>query len=212
MFTGIVQDQCEVTDIDDIDGVRRLTVYLGANADKLQRGASVANNGVCLTATEIDAGSVRFDVIEETLSLTNLGAVKVGDKVNIERSLSFGDEVGGHIVSGHVSLTVSVDEIEAVGANRTMWFKASASAMPYLLHKGWVALDGASLTISRVERENHRFAVSLIPETLEATTLGRASVGTRVNIEFDAQTQTIVETVRDMLRDETLRNEILGAS
>jgi len=93
-----------------------------------------------------------------------------------------------------------------------MWFQTTEGAMPYLLHKGWVALDGASLTISREDRDNHRFAVSLIPETLEATTLGRASVGSLVNIEFDAQTQTIVQTVRDMLRDETLRNEILGAS
>jgi len=98
MFTGIVQAQCEVTNINDVDGVRQLTVDLGNNADGLQRGASVANNGVCLTATKMDAGSVRFDVIEETLSLTNLGNVQVGDKVNIERSLSFGDEVGGHIV------------------------------------------------------------------------------------------------------------------
>ncbi len=210
MFTGIVQAQCPVVAIEDDDGIRRFTVDLGQHAENLQHGASVANNGTCLSVTAVDDGRVTFDVISETLSLTNLGDVSVGDLVNIERSLGFGDEVGGHIVSGHVSTTATVDNIEADGANRTVWFQISTDAMRYLLMKGWVAVDGASLTISRVDRENSRFAVSLIPDTLSKTTLGRVTDGDRVNIEFDSQTQAIVDTVRDVLGDPELRDQILG--
>lgn len=210
MFTGIVQAQCPVVGIEDEDGIRRFTVDLGPHAADLKHGASVANNGTCLSVTAVDDGRVTFDIIAETLSLTNLGDVAVGDLVNIERSLGFGDEVGGHIVSGHVSTTAAVDLIEEDGANRTVWFKTTAEAMRYLLMKGWVAVDGASLTISRVDRDSSRFAVSLIPDTLSKTTLGRVTPGDRVNIEFDSQTQAIVDTVRDMLSDSELRNQILG--
>jgi len=185
MFTGIVQRRCPVV-------------------------ASVANNGRCLTASHIDGTRVRFDVVGETLELTNLGPVAVGDRVNIERSLRFGDELGGHILSGHVAGTATVAEIVAAGANRTMWFDIDPDHMPYLMWKGRVALDGASLTISRVDRETDRIAVSLIPETLERTTLGEVEVGDRVNLELDAQTQTIVRTVRDLLTDPTYRAQLLG--
>lgn len=210
MFTGIVQGLCPVVAIKDADGIRRFTVDLGDLADGVQHGASIANNGTCLSATDVDGGRVTFDVIAETLTVTNLGDVAVGDSVNIERSMAFGDEIGGHIVSGHVSTTAAVAAIEADGANRTMWFETNPEAMPYLLMKGFAAIDGASLTISRVDRKANRFAVSLIPDTLEKTTLGRIGVGDRVNIEFDSQTQAIVDTVRDVLTDSTLRRQILG--
>lgn len=210
MFTGIVQGLCPVVAIEDVDGIRRFTVELGPLADGVKHGASIANNGTCLSATEMTDGQVTFDVISETLTVTNLGDVSVGDSVNIERSMAFGDEIGGHIVSGHVSTTATVSSIEAEGANRTMWFETNPEAMPYLLMKGFAALDGASLTISRVDRETNRFAVSLIPDTLAKTTLGRIGIGDRVNVEFDSQTQAIVDTVRGMLTDKTLRDQILG--
>lgn len=210
MFTGIVQDQCEVIAKEVTDGVCRMTVDLGEHAEGLQLGASVANNGACLTAAKIDGGIVRFDVIGETLSLTNLADVAVGDRVNIERSLKFGDELGGHILSGHVSGTATVSEIEADGDNRTMWFDVEPEHMRNLLWKGWISLDGASLTISRVDREANRIAVSLIPETLERTTLGRAVPGTKINIEVDAQTQTIMHAVQELFLDESLRAQVLG--
>jgi riboflavin synthase len=124
--------------------------------------------------------------------------------------LKFGDELGGHILSGHVAGTASVAEIVADGDNRTMWFDVDPGHMPYLMWKGWVALDGASLTISRVDREKNRIAVSLIPETLTRTTLGDVAIGDRVNLELDAQTQTIVHTVRDLLTDPTYRAQLLG--
>lgn len=212
MFTGIVQALRPIVAIDEIDGVRSLTVDLGALADGLELGASVANNGACLTASAIDGSAVTFDVIGETLDLTNLSSVVIGDTVNIERSLKFGDELGGHLVSGHISDTAVVDEIEAEGANRTMWFALDGTHLRFLLWKGWVAVDGVSLTVSRVDRDQDRFAVSLIPETLARTTLGSIEVGGSVNIELDSTTQAIVETVREILGDADLRRQILGSA
>lgn len=211
MFTGIVQGMGRVVDIETVEGVCRLTVDLGPHAEGLQAGASVANNGTCLTVSSIDGSTVRFDVIAETMQLTNLGNLSVGDRVNIERSLRFGDELGGHVLSGHVSGTATVCEIVAEGDNRTMWFDVDEPLMPYLLWKGWVAIDGASLTISAVDRDVHRIAVSLIPETIERTTLGLVSVGDPVNIEIDAHTQAIVHTVKDLLSDPGFRTQILSA-
>ena len=211
MFTGIVQGMGQVVDVETAEGICRLTVDLGPHAEGLQAGASVANNGTCLTVSGIDGSRVRFDVIAETMHLTNLGSLSAGDPVNIERSLRFGDELGGHVLSGHVSGTATVGEIIAEGDNRTMWFDVDASLMGYLLWKGWVALDGASLTISGVDRDGHRIAVSLIPETLERTTLGRVSVGDSVNLEIDAHTQAIVHTVKDLLSDPGFRAQVLGS-
>ena len=210
MFTGIVRGWCEVVSIAQASGVARLTIDLGTLADDLETGASVSNNGVCLTVTEIAGSHVGFDVIGESLGLTNLGRLEAGDHVNIERSLKFGDELGGHVLSGHVAGMATVVEIVADGANRTMWFEVDPEHLRFLLLKGWVALNGASLTISRVDRENRRIGVSLIPETLERTTLGRVVVGGVVNLEIDAQTQAIVETVKNMLADPDLRAQILS--
>ena len=205
MFTGIVQGLCEVVGVEDRHGVRRLRVRLGERAAGLELGASVANNGVCLTVTAIDGGIVDFDVIAETVRLTNLRDVSPGSYVNIERSLRFGDELGGHMLSGHVSSTITVSRIESDDDNRTVWFVVPAEHMAYLMWKGWIAIDGVSLTISRLDRDANEVAVSLIPETLDRTTLGRVEVGSVANLELDAQTQTIVTTVRDVLRDPELR-------
>lgn len=211
MYTGIVQGQCEVLSVEVVDGVGTLVVDLGALAEGLELGASVSINGVCLTVTGAEGAEVAFNVIGETFASSNLGSVAAGDRVNVERSLKFGDELGGHILSGHIADTVTVAEIEADGANRTMWFDVAPPHMRYLLWKGWVALDGASLTVSRVDRGANRIAVSLIPETLARTTLGRVTVGDRVNLEIDAQTQAIVTTVEDLLSDPEMRSQLLEA-
>jgi riboflavin synthase len=205
MFTGIVQDLCEVVEVEDRNGVRRLRVQLGERAAGLELGASVATNGVCLTVTAIHHGVVAFDVIAETVRLTNLRSVRAGSRVNIERSLRFGDELGGHMLSGHVAGTITVSRIESDDKNRTVWFAVPAEHMAYLMWKGWIAIDGVSLTISRLDRDANELAVSLIPETLERTTLGQVEVGSVANLELDAQTQTIVTTVREVLRDPALR-------
>lgn len=203
MFTGIVQGLCDVVEVDRKANLSCLHIDLGDLAHDAVLGASVAINGTCLTVTGTrDNGSVvSFDVISETLKLTNLGDLDAGCRVNIERSLRFGDEIGGHMVSGHVAAAVSVDRIEAAPNERVVWFNCPDQWMKYLNYKGFVALDGASLTISAVDREHSQFSVSLIPETIGRTTLGTVAAGDRVNLEIEAQTQTIVDTVERLLAD-----------
>lgn len=201
MFTGIVQAQCRVGSVVDEPGLRRLQMDLGDLADGLVTGASVAVNGTCLTATWISNGRVGFDVIRESMARSNLGLIEVGDLVNVERSLKFGDEIGGHVLSGHVADVVTVAQIDAAANERTISFDVATQWLPFLFHKGFVALDGASLTISALDRARGRISVSLIPETIARTTLGRIVVGDRVNLEIDVQTQAIVSTVERLLSD-----------
>jgi len=208
MFTGIVQGLCRVAGVVDEPGLRRLRIDLGELALGLETGASVAVNGTCLTATQIDAGRVGFDLIRESADRSNLGAIRAGELVNVERSLKFGDEIGGHVLSGHVADTVVVAQIDAGTNERTVWFDVAPQWLPYLFHKGFVALDGASLTLARVDRQRTRIAVSLIPETIARTTLGRVGVGDRVNLEIDPQTQAIVTTVERLLSDPEFRRGV----
>lgn len=212
MFTGIVQQLSKVVGITNSGGIRQFAIDLADGVDHLELGASVAINGTCLTAVKVAETVVFFDVIAETLLVTNLGGIEVGDLVNIERSLRYGDEIGGHILSGHVAGTMSVTEIEVEGDNRTMWFDVPAEHMPYLMWKGFVALNGASLTISRLDREKNLLAVSLIPETLSRTTLGQFEVGSVANLELDATTQTIVQTVKATLADNDLLQTLASSS
>ena len=201
MFTGIVQGYCEVIEVRDEPGLRRLTLALTGLEENLQLGASVAINGTCLTVTQIQDTRVSFDVIAETLSLTNVGALTSGSSVNVERSFRVGDEVGGHIVSGHVTGMAQVVEVNEKQNNRELWFQVPKQCMKFLHLKGFAALDGASLTLSGIRRESAQIAVSLIPETIARTTLGRVVVGDWVNLEVDAQTQSVVETVERVLQD-----------
>jgi riboflavin synthase len=201
MFTGIVQGLCPVLAVQDDLGLRRLEVELGALAEGLATGASVAVNGTCLTATAVNAGRVRFDVIPESLHRTNLARLEPGDQVNVERSMRVGDEIGGHLVSGHVSGVATVSGVEATPAERNLRFRVPAGLIKYLMHKGFVALDGASLTIAHVDRAAAEFGVCLIPETVARTTHGSVSAGDLVNLEIDPQTQTIVDTVERVLAE-----------
>ena len=199
MFTGIVQGMGKITDIaQPSPDFRTHTVELPPEiADNLQTGASVANNGCCLTITRIDGNKVSFDLMDETLRKTNLGSLKVGDSVNLERAARFGDEIGGHVMSGHIITQTPVTRIEQSEHNRTLWFALPAELKPYVLTKGFIGLDGCSLTIGSVtERE---FNVHLIPETLQRTLFGSRQVGDCVNVEIDAQTQAIVDTVERVL-------------
>lgn len=199
MFTGIVQHVGEVRAVGGNAGLRALTVHIGPLAEGLALGASVAVNGTCLTVVAATEGDVRFDVVAETLAATNLGDLGVGDQVNVERSFRVGDEVGGHMLSGHTSTTVRVAAVEHAPAHRLLTLCVPADWMPYLMPKGFVALNGASLTIQALDRPRRQFAVSLIPETLARTTFGATEVGDRLNLEVDAQTQAVVETVRGVL-------------
>jgi|TARA_Y100000991_G_scaffold193603_1_gene161743 riboflavin synthase len=201
MFTGIVQELLHVHEIDHGADLSRLTLKMGALGDGLQLGASVAINGTCLTVTQHDTSATCFDIIKETLSTTNLGRLDVSSKVNVERSFKVGDEVGGHVVSGHVSTTASLEHLHHEGNDRVLTFKVEPHWQNYIFHKGYVALDGASLTVSSVNRETSCFSVSLIPETIERTTLGLLSVGGLVNVEIDSQTQAVVDTVERVLAE-----------
>ena len=205
MFTGIVQGLCEVADIKEERKLHRLVVNAKHLSEGVQLGASVAINGTCLTVTASNDHHLSFDIISESLERTNLGRVCVGGHVNVERSLRFGDEIGGHILSGHVSDVVKVNRIVKDGHEHVIWFDVDPRWMRYLPYKGFVALDGASLTISGVDSDVRKsiaqISVSLIPETLARTTLGRLEIGDLVNLEIDAQTQTIVDSVERLLPD-----------
>ena len=166
-------------------------------AGGLQTGASVAHNGCCLTVTETDGRTARFDLMAETLGKTNLGRLKAGDLVNLERAARFGDEIGGHLMSGHITATTEILRIERTEHNTTMHFALPAALKPYILPKGFVGLDGCSLTIGSVGEDS--FCVHLIPETLRRTLFGTRQAGDTVNLEIDPQTQAVVETVGRIL-------------
>ena len=208
MFTGIVQGVCPVVSCEIHAGIARVAVDLDDLARGLELGASIALNGACVTATEIDGSLVGFDLIKETIELSNLGELAAGTTVNIERSFRVGDEVGGHILSGHVAGVAVVTHIKSDGGHRLVTMAVPREWMAYLLLKGFVALNGVSLTIAEVDRSAATIAVSLIPETLARTTFSRVEVGDRINLEVDSQTQAIVDTVRAVLQDESLRQTI----
>lgn len=195
MFTGIVQGIAPIHSITEKTHFRTQIVKLPPKMRKgLEIGASVANNGVCLTVTEIHDDLVSFDLMQETLRITNLGKLKAGDFVNIERAMQMGDEIGGHILSGHVYCTAVISDIIATENNRQIWFELpNREVMKYILTKGFVAVDGISLTIGEVK--DNQFCVNLIPETLQRTLMGQRKIGDVVNIEIDPQTQAIVDTV-----------------
>ena len=166
-------------------------------AGGLQTGASVAHNGCCLTVTETDGRTARFDLMAETLDKTNLGRLKAGDLVNLERAARFGDEIGGHLMSGHITATTEILRVERTEHNTTMHFALPAALKPYILPKGFVGLDGCSLTIGSVGEDS--FCVHLIPETLRRTLFGTRQAGDTVNLEIDPQTQAVVDTVGRIL-------------
>lgn len=200
MFTGIVQGTGELVALEERQEFRRHVVRMPSEMlPRLQPGASVAHNGCCLTVVSVDGDRVAFDLMQETLRVTNLGALAIGDRVNLERAARFGDEIGGHAMSGHIFCQATVTRVLESPDNRTLWFELPEAARKYVLTKGYVGIDGASLTVGQVD--GAAFCVHLIPETLARTTLGGRRVGERVNIEVDPQTQAIVDTVERVLAD-----------
>ena len=200
MFTGIVQGLGKVHSIELKEAVSTLTLVL-PNTEGLQRGASVAINGVCLTATDIEGSTASFDVIPETLVRSNLSRLEVGSTVNVERSLKMGDELGGHLLSGHVMGMGSIVSQTVVGEGMDLVVEAPVAMMKYIHEKGYIGLNGASLTIGDVKGQC--FAIHLIPETLALTTFGTCQKGDSINIEIDSMTQTVVATVERMLKQES---------
>ena len=197
MFIGIVQGTGKIIEVIEGETIRSFKIQV-PNTESLEIGASISVDGVCLTATSIENKIVSFDVIQETLKRTTLGQLEVGETVNIERSLKFGDEIGGHLLSGHIMATGIVNEKSESGEGMDFTILAPLSIEKYLLEKGYVAIDGISLTIGDVN--NSRFNLHIIPETMRQTTIASKQVGDAVNIEIDSTTQTIVSTVERMTR------------
>ncbi len=198
MFTGIVQGTAEVVDIVEKEDFRTHTIRLPKDElQGLKPGASVAHNGCCLTVVSIENDLVRFDLMRETLRVTNLGELKVGDRINYERAARFGDEIGGHQMSGHIIAMAEVTRVIESENNRQIWFRMPRDLMRYVFTKGYIGIDGISLTIGEVEDDE--FNVNLIPETLERTNIGSRKPGDHINIEIDPQTQAIVDTVERVI-------------
>ncbi|WP_249976978.1 riboflavin synthase subunit alpha [Vreelandella olivaria] len=204
MFTGIVQGTAKVVEVHELEQFRTHVVALSAELrEGLAIGASVAHNGVCLTVTAINGERVSFDLMRETLRLTNLGAIVPGQCVNIERAARFGDEIGGHSMSGHIICMAEVVDVEEAPNNRRLWFALPEKVGRFVFEKGYIGVDGISLTVGDVrpgaDGHSFEFSVNLIPETLLRTILKERVVGDQVNIEIDPQTQVIVETVERVL-------------
>lgn len=185
MFTGIVEGMGTVRSVSrsrrGADTVLR--VKLGRLGRGLKCGDSVCINGACLTVTRLSKGEAEFEMVAETIRRTNLGQVRPGDTVNIERSMKVGDRLEGHFVLGHVDGTGVIEDIQKTPSETRMWIKLDKGLAKSLVSKGSIAVDGVSLTL--VDVEGHRVSVSLIPHTLGATTLGLRRKGDRVNIETD---------------------------
>lgn len=197
MFTGIVQGKAELISKTGDQNLSHLIFrFPPGSLDQIQKGASIALNGTCLTVTGFDSNkhTATFDAIFETLNLTNLSQLKTGDEVNFERAAKIGDEIGGHLMSGHIHSTLTISRIEKSPENCSLYLEIDDAIKPYFLAKGFVGINGCSLTIGEVT--DNFFSVHLIPETLHITTFGNISVGDKVNLELDSQTQAIVDTVR----------------
>ena len=191
MFTGLVQDKARVASIERNGGGFRLTVE--TQVGPIARGDSVSVNGVCLTAVETAEGLFTADVMEETLRRSSLAALGQGDSVNIEPALQAGARLGGHIVQGHVDGVGEIGSVRDEGFARIVRITAPDDLLRYVVEKGSIAVDGVSLTVSAVE--DAWFETSLIPETLERTTLGEAEPGRKVNLEVDVVAKYVEKLV-----------------
>ena len=183
MFTGLVADLGTVAALDATDEGLRLTLRTRL-ADEVGEGDSVAVNGVCLTATAVNGDGFATDVMHETLQRSTLAGVQAGAPVNLELAVRAADRLGGHIMQGHVDGVAAIAAVREDGFARVLTIAPEDPALlRYVVHKGSISVDGVSLTVARIDDEG--FDVSLIPETLERTTLGAAAAGTRVNLEVD---------------------------
>ena len=205
MFTGIVQGLARVAAIADRPGLRSFALEFPPGfCAGLEIGASVACDGVCLTVTALlGATSASFDVMQQSLALTTLGSVAVGSRLNVERAARDGAEIGGHALSGHVDCLGRLLAIRKPENNHVLRIGMPASHMRYVFAKGYIAVNGASLTVAEADRRERWFEVWLIPETLRMTTFGDKQIGDALNIEIERSTQVMVDTVRDAL-DERL--------
>ena len=192
MFTGLVETMATVRRLDRNGDGAHLELETPL-ANELEQGDSVAINGVCLTAVQIDGDGFRADVMAETLRRSSLGPLHEGDRVNVELPLRAGDRMGGHVVQGHVDGTGTVEDVTEEGFARVVRIAAPPEILRYVVEKASIAVDGVSLTVAEVDDKG--FTVSLIPETLERTTLGEATRGRVVNLEVDVLAKYVEKLV-----------------
>jgi riboflavin synthase len=183
MFTGIVTDLGRVRAVRDTDRARRFEVDTAYDTDAIAIGASVSHAGCCLTVVDKAPGWFAVEVSQESLDRTNLGDWREGKRINLERAARLGDELGGHVVLGHVDGVGEVVSITDEGGSRRIRFRAPAPLHRFIASKGSITVDGVSLTVNEVDGEV--FGVNVIPHTLEVTTLGELAPGAHVNLEID---------------------------
>ncbi len=198
MFSGIVSGIGSVKSIKYKNDIISIEVKAQKNfSKKLKKGASVSVDGVCLTAISSDSDTIKFDVIEETLSRTTIGSFVKGQKVNLERSMTASSEIGGHLISGHIHCVSKIISINEKKSSKDMKISIPKGLDKYILEKGYIGINGCSLTVGKVFKTN--FNIHLIPETLKVTNLDLLKERSLVNIELDQNTVTIVDSVEKIL-------------
>lgn len=207
MFTGIVECTGRIVGNRRVSGGRRLAVHPGGLGERCPVGASLCVSGVCLTVANSEPETLEFDVIQETLDKSTLGSKRVGDEVNLERSLRIGDRLDGHFVQGHVDGTATVERVEAAREEHVLWLRPDAYVIQYVIPKGSIAIDGVSLTVAAVK--SGLFSVALIPTTLQRTVLSALSSGAVVNIETDIVVRTVVHRLAEIAQPAGLTLNLL---
>ena len=198
MFSGIVQTVGKIESIKDKNHIK--TIRIETHGDYLEDiaiGQSVSVDGVCLSLVKKNNEYCEFEAVEETINRTTLGRYKQGKKVNLEKSLKFGDTVGGHFVSGHIHTRGRIVEVELIGESKNILVEIEEKWIKYLTEKGYISVNGASITIGKVSKNT--FYVHLIPETLKTTNLDELIYDNYVNLEFDQATIAIVDTTERLI-------------
>ena len=198
MFSGIVQEIGKVKEFVKEKDIYNLSIDCSSDLlSNLKKGASISVNGVCLTVKDSNPEMLRFDLVEETIKRTNFQIIKAGDNVNLERSLKIGDEIVGHLVSGHIHGTSKVNSMYIRDESWDVEFSVEPFMHDYILPKGYVAVNGCNLTVGEVSSES--FMIHLIPETLSITNLFQLQQNSIVNVELDQNTVVIADTVKKYL-------------
>ncbi|MBC2607895.1 riboflavin synthase subunit alpha [Pelagicoccus albus] len=201
MYTGIVTAVFPIEILEERENAATFKIAFDErHLEDLKIGASVSLDGVCMSVVAVEGNLVTFDASIETLRLTNLGTKKQGDLVNVERSAKTGVEIGGHPMSGHVDGTMAVVAVDHPENNCVITLELPPAYRRYVFNKGFIGLNGCSLTVTELDRESGRFKVYLIPETLRQTTYDTSKPGDLINFEIDRQTQIMVDTIHDAVR------------
>ena len=204
MFTGIIRSIALIDSLSEANGIKNLVIAFDSTfLSGLETGASLSVDGVCLTVTSLlPENRATFDVIFQSLNVTTLDRLEEGDSVNVERAAMYGDEIGGHLLSGHIDFNTPIKEITLIDNNYRLRLFLPKLWEKYIFSRGYVALNGASLTVSDVNPSENWFEVWLIPETIRATTFIKKRVMDRVNVEIERSTQVIVDTIRSKISED----------